>query len=147
MFILMFLLPQRGDILRRLVYEWLRVHIESDGLVIWVFGGKFATACELDLTYFPFDKQTCPFTIENWAYPTKQVSEDYPTKQVSEDYPTHQTGEWRLPYPTKLVSGDYPIPPNRWVKITLPHLTGEWRLPYLPKRWVKITLPPQMTDD
>ena len=56
-----------------------RVHIESDGLVIWVFGGKFSTACELDLTYFPFDKQTCPFTIENWAYPTKQVSEDYPT--------------------------------------------------------------------
>ena len=56
-----------------------RVHVESDGLVIWVFGGKFSTACELDLTYFPFDKQICNFTIENWAYPTKQVSQDFPT--------------------------------------------------------------------
>ena len=50
-----------------------RVHLQSDGTVVWVFGGNVATTCTLDLTYFPFDKQLCTLTIENWAYPSEQV--------------------------------------------------------------------------
>ncbi len=51
-----------------------RVHLEYDGTVVWVFGGNFATTCNLDLTFFPFDRQLCTLTIENWAYPKDQVS-------------------------------------------------------------------------
>ncbi len=43
------------------------------GEVHWVYGGNFATRCELDLTYFPYDKQLCEIIIENWAYTQEQV--------------------------------------------------------------------------
>ena len=45
----------------------------SNGNVIWDFGGAIETRCELDLTYFPFDKQTCPVILENWAYKMSEV--------------------------------------------------------------------------
>ncbi len=51
-----------------------KVHIHYTGEVYWMYGGNFATRCELDLTYFPFDKQFCEIIIENWAYTKEQVS-------------------------------------------------------------------------
>jgi len=42
--------------------------------VYWHYGGVFVTTCELDLTYFPFDKQECDIIIENWSYSGSQVA-------------------------------------------------------------------------
>ena len=50
-----------------------RIQVTFDGTMDWAFGGIFKTSCELDLTYFPFDVQTCNLTLENWAYNGYQV--------------------------------------------------------------------------
>ncbi|KAK7493497.1 hypothetical protein BaRGS_00015208 [Batillaria attramentaria] len=44
--------------------EWLTNDIvQSDGTVIFKAGGTFGTDCDLDMTFFPFDEQTCDVTF------------------------------------------------------------------------------------
>ena len=49
------------------------MNIHYDGNVAWTYGGIFATSCELILTNYPFDQQTCSIVIENWAYTKDDV--------------------------------------------------------------------------
>ena len=168
MFMLMFLLPQCGDVLRRFVYERLpgshREWRASDLGVrrqvlhrLWT-RPHLLPIRQTNLSLY-YRELGVPHQTGEWRlpYPTKQVSEDYPTppnRWVKVTLP-HQTGEWRLSHPTKQVSEDYPTPPNRWVKISLPHQTGEWRLikqvsedfPTPPNRWVEITLPTKQVNE
>ena len=51
-----------------------RVRLSHEGRITWAFGGEFATMCSLDMTFYPFDKQSCELRIENWAYDVHQVS-------------------------------------------------------------------------
>ena len=70
---LLFILCSVTGIYDKTHKELFKVHINYDGTVFWIYGGIFATRCELDLTYFPYDKQICKLVIENWAYTQKQV--------------------------------------------------------------------------
>ena len=36
-----------------------RIRIDSNGLVTCIPAFRWRTACSVDLTYFPFDRQTC----------------------------------------------------------------------------------------
>ena len=45
----------------------------SDGRVCWNFPTIMNTICSLDVTDFPFDKQTCQITLGSWQYPAKEV--------------------------------------------------------------------------
>ena len=38
-------------------FEKIRVLIKSNGQVHWEPGGVFATTCDIDILYFPFDTQ------------------------------------------------------------------------------------------
>ena len=38
-------------------FEKIRVLVSHNGLVHWEPGGVFTTTCDIDITYFPFDKQ------------------------------------------------------------------------------------------
>lgn len=40
----------------------------SDGVVQWTPGLRWATSCEMDLYYFPFDTQVCSVHFMNWMY-------------------------------------------------------------------------------
>ena len=60
-----------------------RVEINSNGRILWTFGGNFATSCTLDMTYYPFDKQTCNMIIGNWAYTNDSVRLTSLTTQVT----------------------------------------------------------------
>ena len=40
--------------------------------------------CSLDMTFYPFDKQSCDIRIENWAYDSHQVSLTNITSNVPE---------------------------------------------------------------
>lgn len=48
--------------------EDFRAHILHIGRVIWQFGGIFKTSCNLDISKYPFDTQSCNIIIENWSY-------------------------------------------------------------------------------
>ena len=42
-------------------FEKIRVLIKSNGDVHWEPGGVFATSCDIDILYFPFDTQVHEF--------------------------------------------------------------------------------------
>ena len=72
-----------------------RVHVRHDGRITWAFGGIFATICELDMTYYPFDRQSCKIEIENWAYDGHHVNLSYVHDYVMLDG-YHESGVWVL---------------------------------------------------
>ena len=76
-------------------HEDFRVYINYTGKVTWSFGGNLATTCDLDMTYFPLDTQTCYLRIENWAYTGYQVKLTNKTDAIVKvNY--QENGIWRL---------------------------------------------------
>ncbi|KAH3747635.1 neuronal acetylcholine receptor subunit alpha-5-like [Dreissena polymorpha] len=49
----------------------LRVHY--DGLVVWSPYQILEATCDVDITYFPFDTQECPFKFSAWSYFADEV--------------------------------------------------------------------------
>ncbi|XP_038073683.1 neuronal acetylcholine receptor subunit alpha-10-like [Patiria miniata] len=47
--------------------------VSNDGQIFWAAPAIFKSSCSLDITYFPFDKQTCPMKFGPWAYKGNEV--------------------------------------------------------------------------
>ena len=47
--------------------------IDSFGHVFWDFGGTIRTHCPMDITYYPYDTQTCSLTLGSWMYNLSEV--------------------------------------------------------------------------
>ena len=47
---------------------YFRVRVGYTGEILWVPFLKSVTACDLDLTYFPLDQQSCDVVLINWMY-------------------------------------------------------------------------------
>ena len=72
-----------------------RIYLQHTGKVLWQFGGNFITSCSLDMTYYPFDLQTCSIDIENWSYTSDTVNlKNTSTKIYMQGYAPN--GEWAL---------------------------------------------------
>ncbi|KAK3612319.1 hypothetical protein CHS0354_011037 [Potamilus streckersoni] len=54
-------------------YSNLSVYVENNGRVNWYPYGIWKSACNIDITYFPFDTQTCDLKFGTWTYLTKDV--------------------------------------------------------------------------
>nr|XP_022302150.1 acetylcholine receptor subunit beta-like [Crassostrea virginica] len=50
------------------------VYVYNDGAVYWYPYVVFETSCNLDVTYFPFDTQTCSVIIKSWSYSRWEVN-------------------------------------------------------------------------
>lgn len=48
--------------------------IQSDGHVLWIPPIIYKTSCEVDVTYFPFDQQSCRMDLGSWTYTKDQVT-------------------------------------------------------------------------
>lgn len=69
--------------------------IKSSGEVRWDPPGLYDVHCEMDVTYFPFDYQTCYLQVTSWVYDTSKVNLTKATDYVNtEDY--NENGEWVL---------------------------------------------------
>ncbi|XP_041374684.1 neuronal acetylcholine receptor subunit alpha-3-like [Gigantopelta aegis] len=44
------------------------LRVRYDGEVTWEPTGIFYTSCNIDISYYPFDKQKCQLEITSWAY-------------------------------------------------------------------------------
>lgn len=44
------------------------VVLDSDGTVFWMPQAIFKSSCSIDITYFPFDSQTCYLKFGSWTY-------------------------------------------------------------------------------
>ncbi|CAN8028949.1 unnamed protein product [Ixodes persulcatus] len=55
-------------------YYQSRAMLDSGGNVFWPPPTKFRSTCPVDVTYFPFDDQTCIMKLGSWIYDGLQVS-------------------------------------------------------------------------
>jgi Neurotransmitter-gated ion-channel ligand binding domain len=74
------------------LYSKVRIHY--DGFVSWTRIGQFTAACDVDITWFPFDHQKCTMTFMSWDDSDEvtiySLTEDNSIKNVVTD------GEWRI---------------------------------------------------
>jgi len=58
-----------------------RTAINSDGGMQWSPGGRFVTSCQLDITFYPFDRQQCELDFVDWTveYPLMDLCNVRPT--------------------------------------------------------------------
>ncbi|XP_055958875.1 neuronal acetylcholine receptor subunit alpha-2-like, partial [Patella vulgata] len=93
------------DIFKSEFVELFRVSIYSNGRVVWEPGGVFSIACPIDITYYPFDHQTCELSFGNWQYTKDQVLLRNRSHVVAlENY--SKNGEWTIEY-TKVYSSAF----------------------------------------
>ena len=54
-------------------YMQSKAMVHHDGRVFWPPPTKFRSTCAVDVTYFPFDDQTCILKLGSWTYNGFQV--------------------------------------------------------------------------
>ncbi|KAL4240919.1 hypothetical protein ACF0H5_001702 [Mactra antiquata] len=66
-----------------------------DGIIDWEPPKLISVHCEVDVTYYPYDRQKCAVEIVSWAYTYEEVVLDHLFEKVNlEDFERH--GEWRV---------------------------------------------------
>ncbi|KAG5441475.1 Neuronal acetylcholine receptor subunit beta-3 [Clonorchis sinensis] len=55
-------------------YMQSRAMVGNTGNVFWSPPAKLRSACKIDITYFPFDDQSCTMKFGSWAYDGWQVN-------------------------------------------------------------------------
>ncbi|KAK3726255.1 hypothetical protein RRG08_008636 [Elysia crispata] len=69
--------------------------VHYTGNVFWPPPAKFRSSCKIDITYFPFDDQTCELKFGSWTYDGFQVDITNRSDKVDlENYVF--SGEWEL---------------------------------------------------
>ncbi|XP_053405080.1 neuronal acetylcholine receptor subunit alpha-7-like [Mercenaria mercenaria] len=69
--------------------------VRHDGNVFWPIPTKLQSSCKVDVTYFPFDMQTCRMKFGSWTYDGFQVDITNRTEEVDlSNYVNN--GEWEL---------------------------------------------------
>ena len=91
-----------GDILD---HEKFRVMIRSNGKVTYYTAGKTETACVLDLTFYPFDVQSCYIQIDSWTYPESKVKLTNLSSEINVRF-YRPNGQWELTATKVIVERD-----------------------------------------
>jgi len=76
--------------------DFPKANVYSDGSIFWSRPGLIKSTCIFNLTYFPYDQQTCKLKFGSWAY---DVTEIYLNKGINnsidlDNYQEHE--EWTL---------------------------------------------------
>jgi len=67
--------------------------VSSNGICQWVPPGRFSTPCPIDISWFPFDDQTCSLTFQSWLYTSLKLNLTLAFDTVDKDF---MNGEWNL---------------------------------------------------
>ncbi|KAL3868221.1 hypothetical protein ACJMK2_041052 [Sinanodonta woodiana] len=81
--------------LKELGSSSLFVYVWNDGSVSWYPIGIFESTCGIDITYFPFDIQTCTLKFVAWSYTKDEVNVMEGTKGIIMDQ-YEQNSEWSI---------------------------------------------------
>jgi hypothetical protein len=97
--------------------QWARLNYS--GVASWYAGDVLKVVCSVDVTYFPFDSQTCSVTISGWMYTNEEILL-YTTSGSLDNKFLSTNSQW------KYVSGDVSnfslsatFPPSINVNLTL----------------------------
>ncbi|KAL8560915.1 hypothetical protein ACOMHN_035855 [Nucella lapillus] len=81
--------------LKGLGEEYIVMILESNGWVGWLPAEHFETFCHVDVSLFPFDRQTCKWQLFLWGQTTKEVILKSMLPEIDMD--TYQAnGEWDI---------------------------------------------------
>nr|ADP08790.1 nicotinic acetylcholine receptor alpha subunit [Azumapecten farreri] len=73
--------------------ENLLFRVDNTGHVKWEPPGIYDTHCEVDITWFPFDRQSCYIELTSWGYTIDVVNLSHHKTDINlEDYKVN--GEW-----------------------------------------------------
>ncbi|KAK3851244.1 hypothetical protein Pcinc_042090, partial [Petrolisthes cinctipes] len=76
-------------------YMQSKAMVGHEGKVFWPPPTKFRSTCPVDVTYFPFDDQTCILKLGSWIYDGFQV--DVTNRTADVDLTNYiPNGEWEL---------------------------------------------------
>lgn len=76
-------------------FERIRVLLRHDGMLHWEPGGIFKTTCDIDITYFPFDRQQCPLLIGAYSYVSSKMNITNASNVIhTQDF--RRNGEWHV---------------------------------------------------
>ncbi|XP_052076874.1 acetylcholine receptor subunit beta-like [Mytilus californianus] len=73
----------------------VRIRVAANGKVTWSPADMFTTSCVTDVTYYPFDTQTCDIIVTSWGYTKAEMQfqvDSYVPLGVS-NY--QENGEWK----------------------------------------------------
>ncbi|XP_059159003.1 acetylcholine receptor subunit gamma-like [Physella acuta] len=71
------------------------MYVSSFGTTNWIPGSLISVSCQLDMTYYPFDDQTCYIKFQPMSLSTKEMVFKVASSDISTDYFTEH-GEWDL---------------------------------------------------
>ncbi|CAH1227460.1 neuronal acetylcholine receptor subunit alpha-7-like [Branchiostoma lanceolatum] len=76
-------------------FEDSEATIYSDGSVAWLFPLTMLSTCSIDVTYFPYDEQTCTMQFGSWSFDGLRV--DIHNKSATGDIGSYKVNEeWEL---------------------------------------------------
>ncbi|KAL5017854.1 hypothetical protein ScPMuIL_003576 [Solemya velum] len=75
--------------------ETFKVRADYTGNMVWIPGVALTTACSVDVTYFPEDKQTCIIEMFPWAYRADEIELVCAEEAVMFEYYS-SNGEWDI---------------------------------------------------
>ncbi|VDH96217.1 Hypothetical predicted protein, partial [Mytilus galloprovincialis] len=71
------------------------IRIKYDGEVRWEPPAVLSTSCDIDVTYFPYDSQSCEIELASWGFPANAVNLTFLKTDLNlEDFTPE--GEWDL---------------------------------------------------
>ncbi|XP_064599395.1 neuronal acetylcholine receptor subunit beta-3-like [Liolophura sinensis] len=92
------------------------VRVSHDGHVHWMPGHFFRTYCQVDVTYYPFDAQTCNITLATWMSSEAEV--DLWPEYVNSDL-CQPSVEWVLKEPPGMDRVRHLYQPNADAPVTV----------------------------
>ena len=72
-----------------------RVQADDEGNVVWLVQTIYRSSCSIDITYFPFDDQTCQLVVGSRTYDKKQLK-IVPKNPYADVNAYTVNGEWTL---------------------------------------------------
>ncbi|XP_064608997.1 neuronal acetylcholine receptor subunit alpha-10-like [Liolophura sinensis] len=76
-------------------YMQSKAMVDFNGSVFWPPPAKLRSSCKIDITYFPFDDQSCKMKFGSWTYDGFQV--DVTNRSAEVDLANYvYSGEWEL---------------------------------------------------
>ncbi|XP_045174364.2 neuronal acetylcholine receptor subunit alpha-6-like [Mercenaria mercenaria] len=91
-------------------HSWYSVRYQYNGMAVWAPSDVMTTTCNIDVTYYPFDKQKCEISFIPWGSVITEMNLHVVQREVSRKYFT-ENGEWALEKATTttgLHEGIYP---------------------------------------
>lgn len=117
-----------------------QVSLNYDGNITWLNPAIFKSVCQIDVTYFPFDDQTCELKFGSWSYDSKRI-DVYPRPNMGLNQNYIVNGEWKLlKIAAKRNAKKYVCCPNEFVDVTVKFTIQRESIDYILKLIIPCTL-------